>query len=90
MVEPPDFTNYLINHLRNSLHPVTPDNATLLRLENMTSRVAKNPQQFTIVRAVDVIIYLKYEHLKRRIEEIVSVDNYDYVRHEYITHPMDS
>lgn len=63
---------------------------TLLRLENMTSRVAKNPQQFTIVRAVDVIIYLKYEHLKRRIEEIVSVDNYDYVRHEYITHPMDS
>ena len=63
---------------------------TLIRLENMTSRVARNPQQFTIARAVDVIIYLKYEHLKRRIEEIIGVDDYDYVTHKYITHSMDS
>ncbi len=32
MVEPPDFTSYLLCHLRNSLHPVTPDNARLLRM----------------------------------------------------------
>ncbi len=32
MVEPPDFTTYLINHLRNSLHPVNPDNAWTLRM----------------------------------------------------------
>ena len=62
---------------------------TLIRLENMTSRVARNPQQFTISRAVDIIIYLKYEHLKRRIEEIISVESYDYVRHEYITHTIE-
>ncbi len=32
MVEPPDFTSYLLCHLRNSLHPVTPDNARILRM----------------------------------------------------------
>ncbi len=32
MVEPPDFTSYLLGHLRNSLHPVTPDNARILRM----------------------------------------------------------
>ncbi len=32
MVEPPDFTSYLLCHLRNSLHPVTPDNACTLRI----------------------------------------------------------
>ncbi len=32
MVEPPDFTSYLLCHLRNSLHPVTPDNAWTLRI----------------------------------------------------------
>ncbi|MBO6209292.1 MAG: P-type conjugative transfer ATPase TrbB [Schwartzia sp.] len=62
---------------------------TLIRLENMTSRVARNPQQFTISRAVDIIVYLKYEHLKRRIEEIISVESYDYVTHQYITHTIE-
>ncbi len=32
MVEPPDFTSYLLCHLRNSLPPVTPDNARILRI----------------------------------------------------------
>ncbi len=32
MVAPPDFTSYLLCHLRNSLHPVTPDNARILRI----------------------------------------------------------
>ncbi len=32
MVEPPDFTSYLLCHLRTSLHPVTPDNARILRM----------------------------------------------------------
>ena len=31
-VEPPDFTSYLLCHLRNSLHPVIPDNARILRM----------------------------------------------------------
>ena len=62
---------------------------TLIRLENMTSRVARNPQQFTISRAVDMTVYLKYEHLKRRIEEIISVESYDYATHRYITHTVE-
>ena len=32
MVEPPAFTIRLLNHLRNSLRPVTPDNARILRM----------------------------------------------------------
>ncbi len=32
MVEQPDFTSYLLCHLRNSLNPVTPDNARILRM----------------------------------------------------------
>ncbi len=32
MVEPPGFTIRLTNHLRNSLRPVTPDNACILRM----------------------------------------------------------
>ena len=32
MVEPQDFTIRLTNHLRNSLRPVNPDNAWVLRM----------------------------------------------------------
>ena len=32
MVEPPDFTIRFTNRLRNSLRPVTPDNAWVLRM----------------------------------------------------------
>ncbi len=32
MVEPPDFTSNFLCHLRNSLHPVTPVNARILRM----------------------------------------------------------
>jgi hypothetical protein len=32
MVEPHDFTIYLLCHLRNSLRPVIPDNARILRM----------------------------------------------------------
>lgn len=62
---------------------------TLLRLENMTSRAARNPQQFTISRAVNIIVYLKYTNLRRRVEEIIAVDGYDFVNHRYITHKME-
>ena len=32
VVEPPDFTIHFTDHLRNSLRPVTPDNAWVLRM----------------------------------------------------------
>ncbi len=32
MVEPPDFTSYLLCHLRNALRPVIPINARTLRI----------------------------------------------------------
>ncbi len=61
---------------------------TLIRLENMTSRASRTPQSMTISRAVNVIIYLKYEHLRRRIDEIISVDGYDAVTKKYLTHSL--
>ncbi len=62
---------------------------TLIRLENMTSRASRTPQSMTISRAVNVITYLKYEHQKRKIEEIISVDGYDAVTRQYQTHRLD-
>lgn len=56
---------------------------TLLRLENMTSRVSQNPQQSTIEQAVNMIIYLKYLGNRRIVEEIIEVDGYDAARKEY-------
>ncbi|MBP2629463.1 MAG: P-type conjugative transfer ATPase TrbB [Firmicutes bacterium] len=58
---------------------------TLLRLENLTSRVAKNPQQVTISRAVDMVAYLRYSGLKRTLEEIICVKGYDANANAYIT-----
>jgi len=61
---------------------------TLLRLETLTSRVSKNPQEITIGRAVDMVVYLKYDGLKRTLEEIISVTGYDSQKKEYITHQI--
>lgn len=61
---------------------------TLLRLQNMTARVSKNPQQDTIVRAVNIIVYLKYSGGSRKIEQIISVDGYDANKHAYLIHEI--
>lgn len=50
---------------------------TLLRLENMTARVSKNPQQSTIAQAVNIIAYLKLVGTVRRIQEIICVKGYN-------------
>ena len=49
---------------------------TLLRLENMISRVSITPQRVTIAQAVDMIIYLKYTGTKRTVEEIIEIKAY--------------
>ena len=56
---------------------------TLLRLEDMTTRVANVPQQRTIGQAVDYIVYLKYHAGKRKIEDIVEVLGFDPVKQSY-------
>lgn len=61
---------------------------TLLRLENMTARVSKNPQQATIAQAVNIIVYLKYVATKRSVEEIISLDGWDHIKKEYIYHKI--
>jgi len=61
---------------------------TLLRLQNMTARVSKNPQQDTIVRAVNIIVYLKYTGITRKIEQIISVDGFDANKHAYLYHEI--
>lgn len=62
---------------------------TLLRLETLTSRTSANPQQITIGRAVDVVIYIEYNDLKRRVSEIIRVKKYDPILQEYIIEPIE-
>lgn len=61
---------------------------TLLRLENMTARVSKNPQQATIAQAVNIIVYLKYVATKRSVEEIIELDGWDHTKKEYLYHKI--
>ena len=56
---------------------------TLLRLENMTTRVSQNPQQATIGQAVNMIVYLKYLGNRRIVEEIIEVNGYNAASKEY-------
>ena len=56
---------------------------TLLRLENMTARVSQNPQQATIGKAVNMIVYLKYLGNRRIVEDIIEVDGYNTAKKEY-------
>lgn len=56
---------------------------TLYRLEQMIAEVSVNPQPAMIGRSVDMIIYIKKEGIKRRIDEIIHVKGYDKVTQEY-------
>ncbi len=54
MVEPPDFTSYLLCHLRNSLHPVTPDNARILRITAAAGTELADPYSYYTFSQVHV------------------------------------
>jgi type IV secretion system protein VirB11 len=58
---------------------------TLLRLQQLVSRVSINPQQATIGEAVDVVVYLKLKGTTRYIEEVLAVEKYDELKKIYIT-----
>ena len=62
---------------------------TLIRLVDMTSRVAVNPQPRTIANAIDVIVYIRNLNNKRWIEDIISVDDYDDVSKRFICKKID-
>lgn len=57
---------------------------TLLRLENMTARTAKNPQNAVIANAVNLIVYLKYVGNIRKVQEIIEILDWDNVNKKYI------
>lgn len=61
---------------------------TLLRLENMTARVSRNPQQATIAQAVHYIVYLKYIGKTRKVQEILELEHWDPVSKKYIYHEV--
>ena len=56
---------------------------TLYRLEQMISEVSVNPQPAMIGRAVDLVVYIKKEGVKRKIEEIIRVSGYDSKEQKY-------
>lgn len=57
---------------------------TLLRLENLVTRVSKSRQEATIAAAVDIVVYLKRRGGKRMVEEIIEVKGFNEERKEYI------
>lgn len=61
---------------------------TLTRLENMTARVSRNPQQATIAQAVNIIVYLKYTGNTRKVQEIIELDEWDPAAMKYRFHPL--
>lgn len=61
---------------------------TLLRLENMTARVSRNPQQATIAQAVHYIVYLKYIGKTRKVQEILELEHWDPASKKYIYHEV--
>ena len=56
---------------------------TLYRLEQMIAEVSVNPQPAMIGRAVDMVIYIKKEGVRRQIDEIIHVTGYDKITKEY-------
>ena len=56
---------------------------SLYRLEQMVSEISITPQQRTISQAVDMVIYIKKEGIKRAIKEIIKINGYDHVNQEY-------
>lgn len=62
---------------------------TLVRLVDMTSQVAVNPQPRTIANAVDIIIYIRAVGNHRWIEDIISIDGYDDVKKEFLWQKLD-
>lgn len=56
---------------------------SLYRLEQMVSEISITPQQRTISQAVDMVIYIKKEGVKRVIKEIIKVNGYDHLKQEY-------
>lgn len=62
---------------------------TLIRLVDMTSQVAVNPQPRTIANAIDIIIYIRNMDNKRWIEDIIEVEDYDDVHNRFISRKID-
>lgn len=56
---------------------------TLYRLEQMIEEISVNPQPSMIGRSVDMVVYIKKEGVKRKIDEIVHVKGYDKRTKEY-------
>lgn len=62
---------------------------TLIRLVDMTSQVAVNPQPRTIANAIDIIIYIRNMDNKRWIEDIIEVEDYDDAHNRFISRKID-
>lgn len=62
---------------------------TLYRLEGMISRVSITPQEASIARAINVIVYIAKRAARRRVEEVIAVERWDPEKKNYIIHRLD-
>lgn len=56
---------------------------TLHRLESLVTRVSLTPQNETVGRAVDMVVYIKKKGTERKIEQIIEVDGYNLATQNY-------
>ncbi len=61
---------------------------TLRRLEELAARAEARPHQYMIGEAIDIIVYLRYSGLKRRVEQILAVDGWDARKEEYLVRDL--
>lgn len=61
---------------------------TLRRLEELTARAEDRPHQTMIAEAVDVIVYLQMNGLKREVEQIIAVEGWDYEKKQYVVREL--
>ncbi len=58
MVEPPEFTSYLLCKLRNSLHPVTQDNARILRMTAAAGTELADPYSYGTYKTAYILNFI--------------------------------
>ncbi|WP_371367799.1 hypothetical protein SRRS_16050 [Sporomusa rhizae] len=61
---------------------------TLRRLEELAARAEARAHQYMIGEAIDIIVYLRYSGLQRRVEQILAVDGWDAAKEEYLVRDL--
>jgi type IV secretion system protein VirB11 len=57
-------------------------------MEELVARAEARAHQYMIGEAIDIIVYLRYSGLQRRVEQILAVDGWDAAKEEYLVRDL--